>query len=84
MLCAEKLQKHTFATGYPLEMVLKRVHLGFNPAIFKILGKLSAKWGLNTTSTIRHCIMLVAEQEGLTLDNPEETGKARKHPAPNK
>jgi hypothetical protein len=55
----------TFATHYAAIMALKRVHLGFNQAQVEILRKLSEKWGLSTSSTIRHCVMLIAETEGV-------------------
>ena len=48
-------------------MALKRMHLGFSPAQFKILGNLSDKLGLDKTNTLRYCVARIAEQEGVAL-----------------
>lgn len=51
-----------------LGMTLKRYNIGFHPQQQKLLQRLSAKWGLDITNTLRHCVARVAEQEGLSAD----------------
>jgi hypothetical protein len=46
-------------------MAYKRVHISLTPAQFRILEKLQAKLGLDTTNTIRYCVARIAEQENL-------------------
>lgn len=51
-------------------MALKRMHIGFNETQLAILEKLSLKWGLDLTNTVRHCIMLIAEKESIPIEPP--------------
>lgn len=46
-------------------MALRRVHIGFAPAQFKLLEKLARKLGLDKTNTVRYCVARIAEQEVL-------------------
>jgi hypothetical protein len=49
-------------------MPLKRVHIGFNEIQLAVLEKLSLKWGLDLTNTVRHCVMLIAEKESIPIE----------------
>lgn len=55
-------------------MAIKRIHIGLTPAQLKILEKLNARLGLDTTNTIRYCVWRIAEQEGVLKE-------AGRHPA---
>lgn len=58
-------------------MALKRYNISFHPPQQKLLDRLAAKWGLDITNTMRHCLARVAEQEGLTAEAPKSEGLAR-------
>lgn len=64
--------KRTFANGYADCMALTRKHVAFNKTTMEILDKLSAKWGLDFSNTLRHCVMLVAQQESILVEPPRE------------
>lgn len=51
-------------------MALKRMHIGFNDAQVAVIEKLSVKWGLDFTNTVRHCVMLIAEKESIPIEPP--------------
>lgn len=57
-------------------MALKRVHIGFSSAQFKLLEKLAVKLGLDKTNTIRYCVARVAELEAIPRDKPGRSGAA--------
>jgi hypothetical protein len=57
---------------YAAFMGMKRIHVGFSPAQHKALEKLAAKWGLDVTNTIRHCVARVLDQELDTKDRPQK------------
>lgn len=51
-------------------MPLKRIPLRLTEAQYKALEKLAAKFGLDITNTIRHCIARVIDQELEPKDRP--------------
>ena len=53
---------------YPSCMPFKRTNLQTSVAFVEIVKRLMVKFGLNKTATIVHCVMRVAEQEGITKD----------------
>jgi hypothetical protein len=56
----------SWLTSYALNMTYKRTNMGWAPAQYKILEKLSVKLGLDITNTVRYCVARIAEQEGLS------------------
>lgn len=53
-------------------MTLKRIPVRLSPSQYKALEKLSVKFGLDITNTIRHCIARVIEQELEPKDRPHK------------
>lgn len=64
--------KHTFDPGYAVCMALTRKHIALNKTTLDILEKLSARWGLDFSNTIRHCVMLIAQQEQISVEPPRK------------
>lgn len=62
---AQKAITCSFVGRYSRDMAYKRIHVSLSPAQFKLLEKLQAKLGLDTTNTIRYCVARIAEQENL-------------------
>lgn len=54
-------------------MALKRMHIGFSETQIAILERLSLKWGLDLTNTVRHCVMLIAEKESIPIEPPRRS-----------
>ena len=63
--------KCTSRDGYRFHMALKRMRVGFSEAQIAVLQKLSLKWGLDLTNTVRHCVMLIAEKESIPIEPPQ-------------
>lgn len=53
-------------------MALTRKHIAFNKTTEDIVEKLSARWGLDFSNTVRHCVMLIAEQESISVEPQRE------------
>lgn len=64
--------KRTFPNGYAVCMALTRKHVAFNKNTLDILDKLSVRWGLDFSNTLRHCVMLIAQQESISADPPRK------------
>jgi hypothetical protein len=62
--------KRTSQDGYRFYMAQKRMHVGFSETQIAVLQKLSLKWGLDLTNTVRHCVMLIAEKESIPIEPP--------------
>ncbi len=58
-------------------MALTRKHITFTETQIAILEKLSLKWGLDLTNTVRHCVMLIAGQESIPIEPPRKLSRTR-------
>lgn len=67
----------TFERRYSFLMALKRVHITFTDPQLAVLEKLATKWGLDFTNTVRHCVMLCGDKEGIAAQPPKKFGRSK-------
>jgi hypothetical protein len=61
-------------------MALKRKHVMFSEALADVVKQLELKWEMDFSSAVRHCVVLVAEKEGISARSPSQPGRKRQKP----
>lgn len=56
-------------------MAMTRKHIGFNESLKSVVEQLAEKWQMDFSSAVRHCIVVVAEKEGIGARRLSRSGK---------